>query len=106
MRDDRTSGIYGRGYVSFNKNDSTGIVNTIPDKKRQRDQNSNQRNENENKENEGFNSSPYVDNSDQLKASLNSLAILNAASVINSQKLHMAKLKNISKNTTNPFNKL
>lgn len=80
MPDDRSSGFGGRNFITFNSHDNSGRVTGIPDKKRSKDQSSQQEEETEEKKDE-FKTSEFVDRSAQLSASLDSLAMLNAARV-------------------------
>jgi hypothetical protein len=94
MPDDRSSGLQGgSGYIRFNGMDGSGIIPEIPDKKRSKNQ-SGQAEEDEKKETQvELKNSEYVDRSAQLRATLNSLAMLNVADVLKN-KSDKEKLKN------------
>ena len=78
MPDNGQSGL-GSSIIRFNG--SSGTVSGVPDKKRSRDENEpNDKNKKDNNEQEGA-KSEYVDRSAQLRATLNSLALLNVANI-------------------------
>lgn len=84
MPDDRSSGYLGSAsFVRFNKHDKSGIVTGIPDKKRSKEEQNKKNDDDDDKDkNNDFRASEFVDRSAQLNASLDSLAMLNAASII------------------------
>lgn len=86
MPDDRSSGYFGgSSFVRFNSADTSGSASGIPDKKRSKEQQAeaekDEKDEETNKDG-NQNNSEFVDRSAQLRASLNSLAMLNFSSVI------------------------
>lgn len=86
MADDRSSGFYGSGYVRFNTSDNSGSVAGIPNKKRSKDQQPESDEKEKGEKKDELKDSEYVDRSAQLRATLNSLAMLNVASVIKQNK--------------------
>jgi hypothetical protein len=89
MSEGRSSGFssQGGGYINFKGNDHSGMVTGIPDKRRSKDQDAEKEtDENKNNENE-FKESEFVDRSAQLRASLNSLAMINVAGIIKKKKI-------------------
>jgi len=80
MADDKSFG--GGKFISFKSGDFSGSTAGIPDKKRSRDQQYFQNNENEEEKPKEAAPSDFVDNSSHLRATLNSLAILNVANII------------------------
>ena len=79
MPDDRSSGLNSR-FVSFKGLDSN--ASAIPNKKNSRDQNSGSKEDKDKDENNEHKESEFMDRSAQLRASLNSLAMLNVVNVI------------------------
>lgn len=98
MPDDRSSGLPGgSGYIRFNGMDGSGVIPEIPDKKRSKNQ-SDHPEDSEKKENqEELKESQYIDRSAQLRATLNSLAMMNVADVLKSksdkEKIHKQDVK-------------
>ena len=89
MPDDRSSGFMGgSAFVRFNQSDN---ASRIPDKKRSKDENQSQESDddqNDNKSGKSLRQSEFVDRSAQLRATLNSLAMLNAANVLKDKNNH------------------
>lgn len=84
MPDDRQSGLSGSGLIRFNRSDY-GSISGVPDKRRSKNQ---QEQEEKKEESEESPKPEYVDRSAQLRATLNSLAMLNVASVIKTKHNH------------------
>ncbi len=85
MSESSSSSSLGRsGLVSFSNDDSN--VLGVPNQKRQSEAGYYIEEEIDEEE-ETFRSSPFVDRSAQLRATLNSLALMNVGSVINKKKL-------------------
>lgn len=86
MPDDRSSGLPGgSGYIRFNGMDGSGIIPEIPDKKRSKNQNNSLEDSEKKEDQEELKDSTYVDRSAQLRATLNSLAMMNVADVLKSK---------------------
>lgn len=87
MVDNRAAGFYGiGGSFNFKSGDISGTTASLKDDKQgQGNEYSPQDRESEENQNK-VNSSPYVDRSAQLNATLSSLAMLNVANVLNSKR--------------------
>lgn len=86
MVDNRAAGFYGiGGAFNFKSGDISGTAASLQeDKNGQGNEYRQQRKEDEGSQQQ-MNYSPYVDRSAQLNATLNSLAMLNVANVLNSK---------------------
>jgi len=95
MPDDRSSGSFGSsGYIRFSGIDGSGRVPGLLDKKRSKDQHPQPEKDDKDDKKE-FKSSEFVDRSAQIRATLNSLAMLNVADVLKnkSNKVNLPQTK-------------
>lgn len=79
MVDNRSTGFYGVGSFNFKSGDASGMANAMSDEKM--GQGGEYFAQEENQEEENLNQNNFVDRSAQLKGSLDSLALLNAANI-------------------------
>lgn len=98
MVDNRSAGFYGiGGSFNFKSGDISGTAaRTQDDKMGQGGEYFAQQKRSEEEENQ--NQNPYMDRSAALRATLNSLAMMNVANVINAKKIEMEKNSQKRKN--------
>jgi len=105
MVDNRSAGFFGiGGSFNFKSGDISGTAaKTQDDKMGQGGEYFAQQKRNEEEENPD--SQKYTDRSAALRATLNSLAMMNVANVINARKKALEEQKEREKNSTNPETK-
>ncbi len=104
MVDNRSAGFFGiGGSFNFKSGDISGTAaKTQDDKMGQGGEYFAQQKQTEDDENQD--SQRYTDRSAQLRATLNSLAMMNVANVINARKKALEEQKKREKNSSNPIN--
>lgn len=103
MVDNRSAGFFGiGGSFNFKSGDISGTAaKTQDDKMGQGGEYFAQQKQSEEDENQD--SQKYTDRSAQLRATLNSLAMMNVANVINARKKALEEQKEREKNSSNPI---
>ena len=103
MVDNRSAGFFGiGGSFNFKSGDISGTAaKTQDDKMGQGGEYFAQQKQSEEDENQD--SQKYTDRSAQLRATLNSLAMMNVANVINARKKALEEQKEKKKNSSNPI---
>ena len=103
MVDNRSAGFFGiGGSFNFKSGDISGTAaKTQDDKMGQGGEYFAQQRQSEEEENDD--SQKYTDRSAQLRATLNSLAMMNVANVINARKKALEEQKEREKNSSNPI---
>ena len=103
MVDNRSAGFYGiGGAFNFKSGDASGMANAMTDDKM--GQGGEYFAQEESEEEERFNKNEFVDRTAQLRGSLDSLAVLNAAN-INRVKIEIEEKKNKKEKSSKKKNK-